>query len=140
MTVDPLRSKIMRAVRRTDTTPELAVRRLLHGLGLRFRLHPPNLPGTPDVVLPKFRVAIFVHGCFWHRHEGCSKSTMPKTRTDFWQMKFRQNVERDGRNEEKLSTKGWKSVTVWECETKSPERLRTRLAILFPDGFRQLTP
>jgi DNA mismatch endonuclease (patch repair protein) len=121
----------MRAVGRADTKPELVVRRLLHGLGLRFRLHRVDLPGTPDIVLPKFRVAIYVHGCFWHRHKGCSKSTTPKTRTDFWQTKFRQNVRRDRINNEKLVAAGWKSVTVWECETKDQPMLRARLAKVF---------
>lgn len=131
MTVDPVRSKIMRAVGRTDTRPELAVRRLLHGLGLRFRLHRSDLPGTPDIVLPRFRTGIFVHGCFWHRHEGCSKATTPKTRVDFWRLKFEQNLRRDQKNEERLAAQGWTAITIWECETEKPDELRTKLARIF---------
>jgi DNA mismatch endonuclease (patch repair protein) len=132
MTVDPVRSNIMRSVGRVNTKPELVVRRLLYGLGLRFRLHRAQLPGTPDIVLPKFRVALFVHGCFWHRHTDCSKATTPKTRTDFWQMKFRQNAERDRRNEQRLVALGWRPITVWECETRNLEELGARLILLLP--------
>ena len=130
-TVDPIRSKIMRSVGRTDTRPELTTRRVLHGLGLRFRLHHPDLPGTPDIVLPRFRVVIFVHGCFWHRHEGCSKATTPKTRADFWCRKFEQNRHRDHRNEELLAAQGWTAITIWECETENPDELRIKLIRLF---------
>lgn len=134
MLVDPVRSMIMQAVGRENTAPEKVVRSLLHGLGLRFRLHRKNLPGTPDLVLPKFRTAIFVHGCFWHRHEGCSKTTTPKTRVDFWRLKFEQNARRDLKNEGLLTDRGWSVLTVWECETTKPEELRTRLAIAFGRG------
>ncbi|WP_242415542.1 very short patch repair endonuclease [Sphingomonas panni] len=125
--VDPARSELMRRVKGKDTKPELVVRRLLHKLGYRFRLHRKDLPGRPDIVLPKFRTAIFVHGCFWHRHPGCRKASTPKTRADFWQAKFDANVARDERNVADLSSAGWMVVTVWECETKSIDDLRVQL-------------
>jgi DNA mismatch endonuclease (patch repair protein) len=96
----------MRAVRRADTGPERSVRKILHRLGFRFRLHRKYLPGTPDIVLPRHRTAIMVHGCFWHRHPGCSKATTPKTRIDFWEDKFRANVARDQRNTHSLEAVG----------------------------------
>lgn len=126
--VDAARSKIMRAVRRADTKPELAVRKELHRLGFRFRLHRKDLPGTPDIVLPRHLVAIFVHGCFWHRHTGCSKATTPRTRADFWGQKFAANIARDEKNEAALSEKGWRVVTIWECEIKDGRALQGRLA------------
>ena len=117
----------MRAVRQAHTGPELVVRRLLHGLGLRFRLHRRGLPGTPDIILPKHRTAIFVHGCFWHRHAGCAKATTPKTRAVFWCEKFDRNVFRDQETERALASAGWRVLTVWECETNRPETLREKL-------------
>lgn len=131
MTVDPIRSKIMRAVGRSDTKPELVVRRVLHGLGLRFRIQRNDLPGTPDIVLPKHRTVVFVHGCYWHRHEGCSKATVPKTRVDFWKTKFEQNVRRDRKNEDELLRQGWTVLTIWECETKQIDNLRAKLMQVF---------
>lgn len=110
-----------------DTKPEKLVRRLLHAMGRRFRLHRRDLPGTPDIVLPATRKAIFVHGCFWHRHEGCRKSTTPKTRTAFWLDKFAANVERDARKELQLREAGWDVITVWECETRDLGALEIRL-------------
>jgi DNA mismatch endonuclease (patch repair protein) len=129
--VDPIRSRIMRAVGRTNTKPELIVRRVLHAMGLRFRLHRKDLPGTPDIVLPRHRTVIFVHGCFWHRHEGCSKASTPKTRPEFWNTKFEQNVRRDQRNVQALVSRGWDVVTVWECEVKDRDIVRDRLAKVF---------
>lgn len=108
----------MSAIRGRNTKPELVVRRLLHSLGYRFRLHRETLPGKPDIVLPKYRTVIFVNGCFWHRHAGCRYATFPSTNAVFWQKKFRQNVERDGRNYELLKKLGWNVVIVWECELK----------------------
>ena len=129
---DPLagarRSALMRSVRRSDTTPEVVVRRLLHALGVRFRLHLKGLPGTPDIVLPSRRTVIFVHGCFWHRHEGCSKATFPKTHPDFWLEKFAANVARDAVKTSALEGNGWKVRIVWECETRDPGTLALRLA------------
>lgn len=121
--VTPQRSAIMRAVKGKDTKPEMAVRRVLHRLGFRFRLQRPDLPGRPDIVLPRCRLAIFVHGCFWHRHPDCRRATTPKTRIDFWSAKFAANVARDGRVEGELVAAGWKVLVVWECETKKPEDL-----------------
>lgn len=120
------RRRIMQAVKSKDTGPELAVRRLLHGMGYRFRLHRRDLPGTPDIVLPKYRKAIFVHGCFWHSH-GCSKGQPPKSRRDYWLPKLEQNVERDRRKIEQLEREGWKVLVVWQCETKDIEALTARL-------------
>jgi len=117
------RSAMMSRIGSKDTLPELRVRRIAHALGLRFRLYRRNLPGTPDLVFPKYRVALFVHGCFWHRHEGCPKAYMPKSRVDFWQEKFAANVERDTRAARKLQAMGWNPVVIWECETGDPAQL-----------------
>ncbi len=117
----------MSRVRGKDTKPEMLVRRLLHRLGYRFLLHRRDLPGTPDLVFPSRRAALFVHGCFWHRHEGCRRATTPKTRVEFWQAKFRRNVERDGANYALLEIAGWKVILVWECETTDPAALGVRL-------------
>ncbi len=108
----------MSRIRGKNTNPEVRLRKLLHGAGYRFRLHAPDLPGKPDIVLKKYRTAIFVHGCFWHRHEGCAGATMPKTRMEFWTAKFQATVERDLRKKEELKQAGWKVITVWECELK----------------------
>ncbi|SRR5579871_4387936 len=123
MKVDPIRSKIMRAVPRKDSVPEIRVRKVLHRLGLRFRLHRVDLPGTPDVVLPRHRAAIFVHGCFWHRHPNCAKATTPKQRAEFWHAKFGSNIARDARNVDLLEKAGWRVLTVWECEAADTGRL-----------------
>lgn len=113
----------MSRIRGRDTKPELTLRSLLHRAGYRFRLHGPGLPGKPDIVLPKYRSIIFVHGCFWHRHKGCSNATMPKTRTDFWQEKFNRTVDRDQQKKAELEALGWGVITVWECELKKDPHL-----------------
>ena len=113
------RSWNMSRVRSQDTKPEIIVRSFLHREGYRFRLHVKDLPGKPDIVLPKYKTVIEVRGCFWHRHPGCKVSTMPSTNKDFWQNKFRQNVERDKKNESELKNLGWKVIVIWGCETKS---------------------
>ena len=120
----------MAKIKGKNTLPEKRVRSELHKKGYRFRLHPKNLPGRPDIVLPMYSVAIFVNGCFWHRHEGCKYTYMPKSREDFWQEKFRGNVERDRKNMEEISTVGWKVFIIWECETRTSEKLENRLAEL----------
>ena len=126
--VDPARSELMRRVRGKDTTPELAVRRVAHALGYRFRLHRRDLPGTPDLVFPRLRRAIFVHGCFWHRHEGCARTTMPKTRAAYWREKFEQNIRRDRRNLAALGRLGWEVLVVWECQTLERAELAARIS------------
>lgn len=117
--VDPeTRSRMMSGIRGKNTRPELALRRALHARGFRYRLHDKRLPGKPDLILPRFRAAIFVHGCFWHRHEGCKYATTPATRPEFWQAKFRENMERDQRNIDALLALGWRVAVVWECEIR----------------------
>lgn len=123
----------MSAVRGRDTKPEMIVRRLLFSMNYRYRLHRRELPGRPDVVFAGRRKAIFVHGCFWHRHPGCRKATSPKTRSAFWTEKFDRNVERDRRVEERLAELGWRSLVVWECETGAPEELASRLKRFLDD-------
>lgn len=125
--VDPKRSALMARVRTQHSKPEIVVRRVAHALGYRFRLHPRNLPGTPDLVFPRLRKAIFVHGCFWHRHPRCVRTTTPKTRAAFWATKFADNVRRDLRTRRRLKAAGWDVLVVWECETFDPEVLSTRL-------------
>lgn len=112
------RSRMMAGIRGRDTKPELTVRKALHGAGYRFRLHRRDLPGTPDIVLPKHRVCIFVHGCFWHRHLGCRFATSPATRVEFWSTKFQSNVARDAEAQRRLIELGWRVLIVWECGIK----------------------
>jgi len=106
----------MARVGQKNTKPEMLVRRALHRLGFRFRVHRRDLAGRPDIVLPKYQTAIFVHGCFWHRHVGCRRTTTPKTRETFWRQKFEANVSRDRKAEEALERAGWKVMVLWECE------------------------
>lgn len=121
------RSALMSRIGPRDSKPEVAVRRLLHRLGYRFRLHRRDLPGTPDIVFPSRRKVIFVHGCFWHRHPGCRAASTPKARADFWARKFDDNVARDARKIAALDVSGWSVLVVWSCETKMPETLEKRL-------------
>ena len=121
------RSWLMSRVRSKDTTPELRVRQMAHRVGLRFRLHRRELPGKPDLVFPRLRTVIFVHGCFWHRHPGCSKASTPKSRTEFWNSKFVQNERRDVENKKLLKRLGWQVITIWECETKTDQALKRAL-------------
>ena len=132
------RSALMRKVRSRDTGPEMIVRRLLHRRGYRFRLHAGDLPGRPDIVFRGRRKAIFVHGCFWHRHEGCKRTTTPKIRREFWTDKFASNRKRDTAAVSSLEQKGWEVVIVWECETKDAHRLEHRLVSLL--GFTRISP
>lgn len=117
------RSANMSRIRGKDTAPELRVRSTLHHLGYRFRLHRVDLPGTPDLVLPRYGIAIFVNGCFWHRHPECKYAYTPKSRQEFWQAKFASNVERDALAIQELEQLGWRTIVVWECETRDPGSL-----------------
>ena len=121
------RSKNMSAIKSKNTKPEIAVRKLLHSMGYRFRLHRKDLPGSPDIVLPKYKTVIFVHGCFWHRHENCKYASIPKTRKEFWENKFKSNVKRDADIQEKIKNIGWQSVVIWECEIKNILALNNKL-------------
>ncbi|MFC0665639.1 very short patch repair endonuclease [Azotobacter chroococcum] len=116
-----VRSRMMAGIRGSDTSPEMRVRRLLHRHGFRYRLHQKGLPGKPDLVLARYRLCIFVHGCFWHRHPGCRYATTPRTRESFWQEKFAQNVARDARNRALLLDQGWRVFELWECGIRRPE-------------------
>ena len=120
------RSETMRAVRSQDTQPEWFVRRLLHGLGYRYRLHDPSLPGKPDLVFAKRRKIVFVHGCFWHSH-GCRYGQAPKSKLDYWLPKLAANKQRDREKACQLRSLGWSVITVWQCEIRYPERLTRRL-------------
>ena len=120
------RSALMARIRGVDTKPELFVRRALHARGYRYRLHGRGLPGRPDLVFRKRKCAVFVHGCFWHRH-GCKRTTSPKSRQEYWQDKFARNVERDERNTRQLAEDGWQIFIAWECEIDTDETLLKRL-------------
>ena len=124
------RSELMANIRARDTAPELAVRHIAHRIGLRFRLHRNDLPGRPDLVFPKHRLAVFVHGCFWHRHEGCRHASTPKSRIAFWTEKFAANVERDARQEAALRALGWRVLVIWQCETRDEAAVERKLAEL----------
>lgn len=113
----------MAQIRSKNTQPEILVRSELHRMGLRFRLHAKALPGRPDIVLPRWRTAIFVHGCFWHRHTGCRWAYSPKSRVPFWESKFAGNVARDRRSRAALARLGWRVVVLWECQAVDPSRL-----------------
>jgi DNA mismatch endonuclease (patch repair protein) len=121
------RSRLMGKVRRMDTKPELIVRRLVHSLGYRYRLHAGDLPGRPDLVFPCRQKVLFVHGCYWHRHARCRRATTPATNRDFWRTKFAANKARDRRDCRRLQRAGWNVVVVWECETSNLSELTKRL-------------
>jgi DNA mismatch endonuclease (patch repair protein) len=140
--VDPLsakqRSAFMANIRGKNTRPELAVRRALHGLGYRFRVHYQNLPGRPDVAFPARQKAIFVHGCFWHHHPGCPFAHIPKTRSDYWTEKFSRNRERDAKNQTLAAQRGWRTLVVWECELHDSCRVVKRITrFLGPKQYPQ---
>ncbi|SEJ59283.1 T/G mismatch-specific endonuclease [Ectopseudomonas oleovorans] len=140
----------MAGIRGSNTSPEMKVRRLLHRHGFRYRLHQKDLPGKPDLVLSRYRVCIFVHGCFWHRHPGCRYATSPKTRLDFWQRKFDQNVARDTRNKAVLLASGWRVIQLWECGIRAPDaeiiwvldaiRNSNQKTVSWPDLSTELAP
>ena len=129
--VSEQRSRNMSAIKSKNTKPEIKVRKLLHSMGYRFRLHSKDLPGSPDIVLPKYKTVIFVHGCFWHRHENCKYASTPKTRKEFWNKKFTENKKRDSEIQEKIKILDWRSIVIWECETKNIENLRDKIIDVF---------
>jgi DNA mismatch endonuclease (patch repair protein) len=129
--IDPDRSALMACVRDKHSKPEMVVRRIAHGLGFRFRLHRRDLPGTPDLVFPSMRKVIFVHGCFWHRHKGCVRTTSPATRRQYWADKFAANIKRDRAKQRKLRTCGWEVLVIWECQTFDIDDLTRRLTKFF---------
>jgi DNA mismatch endonuclease (patch repair protein) len=122
------RSAMMARVRGKNTTPELLVRRAAHALGYRYRLHRRNLPGSPDLVFPGRRKVIFVHGCYWHQHEGCRNAYRPKSNCEFWFEKFEKNKARDQRTLNELAAAGWDPLVIWECETHDIVMLNARIA------------
>jgi DNA mismatch endonuclease (patch repair protein) len=124
------RSAIMSAVRGKNTTPELLVRSAAHRLGLRFRLHSARLPGRPDLVFPKWKTVVFVNGCFWHGHKGCSRAKLPKSRVAFWRRKLAENVRRDARNYTQLTEMGWRTVILWQCELGRPGTIERAMKLL----------
>ena len=121
------RSWNMSRIRGKDTKPEIVVRSLLHAMGYRFRLHRKDLPGKPDIVLPKYNTLIFVHGCFWHRHDGCKYAYMPKSRIEFWKKKFEGTIKRDIEHLKKLNGMGWKIQIIWECEINNIDTLKRKI-------------
>lgn len=125
------RSAVMSAVKNKDTLPELRVRRALHAMGYRFRLHCKDLPGKPDIVLPKYKLCIFVNGCFWHQHPGCGRATVPTSNREFWGKKLSGNIERDKKNGRELRLLGWRVCIIWECETKKVYNLNKAIERCF---------
>jgi DNA mismatch endonuclease, patch repair protein len=123
----------MSRIKNRDTKPELIVRSLLHRKGYRFRLHKKDLPGKPDIILPRFKKIVFVHGCFWHRHEGCRYAYNPKSRVSFWQDKFNQNIKRDKFVQKELFQMGWQVHVIWECEIKRIALLEKRIEQIFSE-------
>lgn len=127
------RSERMSRVRNKDTKPEMHVRRLVHSLGYRYQLHSGKLPGSPDLVFPGRKKVIFIHGCYWHRHEGCSRCRLPKSRLDFWAPKLEKNRLRDVENQAKLEEMGWDVLVVWECEVQEAAGLPGRIMSYLED-------
>lgn len=127
------RSWIMSLVKGRDTKPEILVRSIIHRMGFRFRVHRRDLPGNPDIVLPRYRKVIFVHGCFWHGHKNCPRSKRPSTQKSFWSKKLDRNLERDKNYLLELRQRGWRVLVIWECETKTPKKLMMKLERLLRD-------
>jgi len=127
------RSWNMSRIKGSNTKPERIVRSILHQMGYRFRLNKKDLPGKPDIVLSKYKTVIFVHGCFWHRHEGCKYAYTPKSRVDFWEKKFAENIKRDKRIKSVLQEMGWKVLIIWECQTKNENKLYDQLKSFLGD-------
>ena len=130
------RSWNMGRIHSADTKPEMVVRSFLHRNGFRFRLHIKSLPGTPDIVLPKYKTVIEVRGCYWHRHDGCKKTTTPSTNTEFWQKKFAENIARDKRVEDELQKLGWRVIILWECELNNKNKLDDIVMQLHGESLR----
>ncbi len=127
------RSAVMRAVKSSGTKPEMIVRRALHGMGLRYGLHRKDLPGKPDIVMPKWRTVVFVHGCFWHGHDCKRGARRPATNSDYWIAKIARNRARDAKCGAELAEMGWRVIVIWECQTRDGEALNARLHALFPE-------
>lgn len=132
------RSWNMSRIRSKDTKPERTVRSLLHSMGFRFRLHVASLPGTPDIVLPRYKTVIFVHGCFWHHHPGCKYAYTPKSRVEFWMKKFEQNISAHERATGELTALGWHVLVIWECELSDLGSLRQKISALLRGSPDQL--
>ncbi|MEO6456259.1 MAG: DNA mismatch endonuclease Vsr [Ginsengibacter sp.] len=125
-----IRSKNMAAIKSRNTKPEMLVRRFLHANGFRYKLHDKSLPGRPDIVLPKYKTVIFVHGCFWHGHDGCRYYVVPKTRTEWWLNKINGNIANDTKAIKALKKEGWKIINLWECDLKSLKITKTLQSLL----------
>jgi len=125
-----IRSKNMAAIKSKNTKPEMLVRKFLHANGYRYRLHDSKLPGKPDIVLPKYKTVIFVHGCFWHGHKNCKYFVVPKTRTEWWLNKINGNIVNDAKAAKALKIEGWKIINLWECNLKSSKTDKTLTALL----------
>lgn len=128
------RSRVMSRIRGKNTKPEIAVRSLLHKLGFRFRLHRKDLPGTPDIVLPKYNTVIFIHGCFWHGHKGCPKAKRPTSNEQFWNKKLDKTIERDRKNQTELKKLEWRVLVIWSCEVRNPDTLKHKLITFLTDN------
>ena len=124
------RSRMMSNIKDKNTKPEITIRSLIHNLGFRFRLHDKYLPGKPDIVLKKYKVVIFIHGCYWHRHENCKLASTPKQNAEFWQNKFEDNVRRDGEVYFQLKTLGWRTAVIWECSIRDKQNLPDSIDLL----------
>lgn len=128
------RSRNMSLIRSKETKPEVFVRSVLHRLGFRFRKNVKTLPGKPDIILPKYKTVIFVHGCFWHQHPGCKRSTIPKSNIDYWIPKLKGNVKRDKEHRTNLEESGWKVAIIWECEAKKADELIEKIKTIFAEN------
>ena len=133
MTVDPERSRIMRAVKSRDTAPEMTVRRLVYSMGYRYRLHRKDLPGKPDLAFKRRRKVIFIHGCFWHGHDCKRGARVPKNNREYWETKITRNRERDRQHDEDLKREGWRVFVVWECQISEPEAVAERIKSFLDD-------
>jgi DNA mismatch endonuclease (patch repair protein) len=125
------RSWNMSRIKSKNTNPEKIVRSFLHNMGFRFRIHRKDLPGKPDIVLPKYKTIIEVRGCYWHRHKGCREASNPKSNISYWQDKFNRNIKRDKQNKKLLNEKGWTVIIVWECQTENTKTLKSKLNVLY---------